>query len=486
MEMQVADREIKRRPCPRVEEMRELYFNTKSSADMEFSYWYSGRWFELEGEITIIRRAEALKYAFSHMTPVIFPGELLVMEKTRYLRGSYPMPWLSEAYYMATEDKMYKDALEAGKLSSDMVTKFGEGGENVTRSAGEVLSIAGKFGLRREELPILIELAKIWKDKSVEDIGHKYEKMVPEYPEKEAIMRSVVCMFDSGYTLPQGREVINYYYPLQYGIDGIIDLCNKKIQEVAGHPDMDRLYFYQSAIIVLTGVKKWILNYADEATMLAEMDLDSKDKEEYSQIAERLRWISSKPPRTFHDALQLCWTFHVAVLNEDCISGLSPGRLGQILYPWWRKDMDEGLLDEEKTLELLECMRMKFTELDCFASMGVVGGVLSGNTFNNLCIGGLTRDGKSAANRLEELILESGMTCATPQPTLTMLYDEKLPEEFLLKGIECTKIGTGYPAWVNNQTAMNFLMRNYSEEGMNIEEARAWSIGGCLETSAGA
>jgi 4-hydroxyphenylacetate decarboxylase large subunit len=117
--------------------------------------------------------------------------------------------------------------------------------------------------------------------------------------------------------------------------------------------------------------------------------------------------------------------------------------------------------------------------------MGVVGGVLSGNTFNNLCVGGLTKEGESAANELEMLMLESAMTCATPQPTVSLLYDEKLPEEFLLKGIECTKIGTGYPAWVNNRVAMDFLLNNFKKEGMDIEEVRAWSIGGCLETSAG-
>jgi 4-hydroxyphenylacetate decarboxylase large subunit len=407
------------------------------------------------------------------------------MGKTHYLRGSYPMPWLSESYYMATEDKMYKEGLEAGKLSADAAIEWGKGGGNVTESAGNILSIAGKFGLRREEIPILVELAKRWKDKSVEDIGHKYEQFVPEYNEKEAIMRSVVCMFDSGYTLPQGREVINYYYPLQYGIDGIIDFCKKKINEVAGHAEMDRLYFYKGIMIALEGVKNWLWNYVAEAKRLAEEEEEPEQKKEYKEIAESLEWLSSKPPRTFHEALQLCWTFHVAVLNEDCISGMSPGRLGQILYPWWKRDMEEGRINRAKTMELLECMRMKFTELDCFASMGVVGGVLSGNTFNNLCIGGLTKDGRSAANELELLILESGMTCGTPQPTLSLLYDEKLPEPFLMKGIECTKTGTGYPAWVNNRTAMNFITRNYGPEGMTLEEARAWSLGGCLETSAG-
>ncbi len=478
-------REVKKSPSPRVERIRKLYFETKSSASVEFPYWYSRKWDALEGEIPIVRRAEALKSGFEHLSPAIFPGELLVMGKTAHLRGSYPMPWLSEAFFMAKEEEMYKEAKKAGKVSADEATTMGQGGGNVTKSVGNVLSLAGKFGLRKEEMPILIHIAKKWFNKSVDDVGHKYEQLVPGYKEKEEIMRAVICMFDSGYTLPQGREVMNYYYPLQYGIKGIMDICKEKIKETAGYPEMDRIYFYTAVNTILEGLQSWILNYAEEAKLMASLEKDTKQKSEYLEIAERLEWLSDHSPRSFHDALQLVWIFHIAVLNEDAISGLSPGRLGQVLYPYWKHDMDKGLLTNEKTLELLECMRMKFTELDCFASMGVVGGVLSGNTFNNLCIGGLTKEGESAANELEMLMLESAMTCATPQPTVSLLYDEKLPEEFLLKGIECTKIGTGYPAWVNNRVAMDFLLNNFKKEGMDIEEVRAWSIGGCLETSAG-
>jgi len=482
---EVTAREGKRQPTPRAHEARELYFETKSSVSMEFPYWYTRRWEELEGEIPIIRRAEAMKSGFEHLTPVIYPGELLSMGKASFLRGSYPMPWLSEAFFMAAEDSLYKEAQESGKLTSDTFTTMGKGGGNVTKSVGKVISIAGKFGLRIEEMPIMLEVARKWKDKSVDDVGHKYEQMVPGYKEKEALMRSVICMFDSGYTLPQGREVMNYYYPLQFGIDGIIRNCEEGIAEVAGYPDMDRLYFYKAVILMLEGVRQWIRNYAGEALFLASIEKEEKQKSEYLEMAERLQWISSNPPRSFHDALQVLWIFHVAVLNEDAISGLSPGRVGQVLYPYWQRDMKNGTLDREKSLELLECMRIKFTEIDCFASMGVVGGVLSGNTFNNLCLGGLLKDGTSATNELEMLILEAGITCDTPQPTLSLLYDEKLPEEFLLKGVECTKVGTGYPAWVNNQVAIEFLLGNYGHEGMDLEEARAWAIGGCLESSPG-
>lgn len=481
----VLSREIHKKPTARVEEIRQRYFDTKSSASMEFPYWYTRRWEELEGEVPIVRRAEAMRAGFEHLTPSIFPGELLVMGKANYLRGSFPLPWLSEAFFLAKEDEMYQEALEAGKVSSDEVTTMGQGGGNVTKSIGNVMSIAGKFGMRKEEMPMLLKIAKKWHNKSVDDVGHKYEQMVPGYKTKEEIMRAVICMFDSGYTLPQGREVMNYYYPLQFGINGIIDICKEKLSSSAGFPDMDRIYFYKSVETVMIGLQKWIKNHADEARLMANFEKEEKQKTEYLEIAERLDWLSENPPRDFRDALQMVWTFHVAVLNEDAISGLSPGRLGQVLYPYWKKDMDEGKINNEQTLELLETMRMKFTELDCFASMGVVGGVLSGNTFNNLCIGGLTKDGDSAANDLEILIMESAMSCDTPQPTLSLLYDEKLPEDFLLKGIETTKVGTGYPAWVNNRVAMEFVMENFKKEGMEMEEARAWSIGGCLETSAG-
>ena len=485
----VVDREIRKEPCSRAKKLRDLYFQTLSSATNEFPYWYTRRYAELEGEVPVVRRAAALKEAFSHLTPTIFPGELLVMGKAHYYRGSFPMPWLSEAYYMAKRDELYQAALARGSSSADELSKFGSGGGNVTESFGDVVSIAGKFGMRREEIPALLHIAKQWVGKSVDDLGHKYEQMVPDYGIKEAIMRSIVCMFDSGYTLPQGREVVNYYYPLEHGFDALIQMAKEKRAEVAGRADgdgltgMNRLYNYEAAILVLEGIQQWILNYSQEAHRLAVVETDPEQKREYQEIAERLESVAHKKPQTFTEAMQMTWTIHLAVLNEDAISGLSPGRLGQILYPYYERDKAEARITEDEVLEWLQLQRVKFTCIDCFASAGVVGGVLSGNTFNNLSLGGLTKAGLSAANDLEKLIIEAAIRCASTQPTLTVLYDDKLPEDFLLKATECNKTGTGYPAWVNNRGAIEFLLTQYGPEGMTLEEARAIAIGGCLETS---
>ena len=104
---EIQRREGEKDPSPPASAARRMYLESRSSASVEFPYWYTRRWEELEGEIPIIRRAEALKSGFAHLTPAILPGELLAMRKATYLRGSYPMPWLSEAFILAKEDDFY-------------------------------------------------------------------------------------------------------------------------------------------------------------------------------------------------------------------------------------------------------------------------------------------------------------------------------------------------------------------------------------------
>ena len=72
-------------------------------------------------------------------------------------------------------------------------------------------------------------------------------------------------------------------------------------------------------------------------------------KSEYEEIAGRLDWIAHKQPWTFREALESIYTFHIAVLNEDQISGLSPGRVGQILWPWFEQDMAAGMDDGRRS-----------------------------------------------------------------------------------------------------------------------------------------
>lgn len=482
----IVDREIKKHPTPRAKRLLDLYYDTLSSIDTEFSYWYTRKWDELEGDVTTIRRAEALKNAFSHLTPNIIPGEKLVMQKMRYYRGSFPMPWVSEGFLL--EDELPQENTDAVSSGENVM---GTGGGNVVSSFDNVISIAGKFGIRKEELPVLKKIARSWVGRSVEDIGNKYAALIPNYDMKQKLLNTKVNFMDNGYTLVQGRETMDFYFPLKYGLEGVKQLAIERRDEVAGKADgdgilgMDRFYYYEAVKLVIEGLQTWILNHAKLARKLSKRTKDGTQKSEYNEIAECLEWIAYNKPRTFREALQLVHTLHIGATNEDPICGVSPGRLGQVLYPWFEQDIKAGRINEQEVLELLQLHRIKLTCLDIFASPNVVGGSNSGNTYNNVSIGGLKKDGRSAVNPLEMLIVEAGITCNTPQPTLTCLYDEKLSEKFLLKCVECNKTGVGYPAWVNNRGSMDILLKQFSDDGMNVDDARAVAIGGCLAVAPG-
>ena len=80
---------------------------------------------------------------------------------------------------------------------ADSVSVVGDGGGNVTESYGSVISLAKKFGMRKEEIPVLVKVSKPWNGISVEDLSAKYGKMMPDYDIYQSLMDSVVCMFDS-------------------------------------------------------------------------------------------------------------------------------------------------------------------------------------------------------------------------------------------------------------------------------------------------
>ncbi|MCQ2966593.1 MAG: 4-hydroxyphenylacetate decarboxylase large subunit [Alphaproteobacteria bacterium] len=472
------------------EKLLEIYYTLKNTVDMENPYWFNRAWFENAGDVTIIRKAKAEAAALSHSTPTILPWEKLVMQKTRNVRGAFPFPWITASFFNAAAEALMNEVDTPNESAADAVSMVGAGGGNVTKSYGNIISIAKKFGMRKEDVPVLVKASKPWDGCSVEDISTKYGKDTPNYKLHKAMMDSVVCMFDS-YCIPQGREVMNYYLPLQYGWDGIIELCNQKISETMGEAGddevlgMSRGYYYEAMKIMAQGMSKWCQNYAERAKYLSSIETDEQFKKNYEEIAVVMEHIAHKAPTTFREALQLTLACHYAVVNEDPLSGMSIGRIGQILQPYYEKDIEDGITTEEEVIELLELYRIKITCIECFASAGVTGGVLSGNTFNNLSLGGLTKEGLSAVTPLEYLIIEAGMRCQTTQPTLSVLYDERMPEDFLMKAAACTKLGMGYPAWMNNQQGMNYMLKNYGPEGMTVEDARAWCIGGCLESSPG-
>lgn len=483
---EVEDREIKKNACPRAKKLMQEFYDAKISLDTTFPYWYTRTWIKEEGKHPLVRRGLAMKSAFAHLDAAIRPDEILVMSRNKYVRGASLTPWTANEFPLSDEERAKKDTKKASNKALEEITILATGGGVVSESTDKVLSMARRFGLRVEEHPAMIEICKYWQNKSAEDTCWMWGTMHPEYDTLVKFKDVVLMAADMEYGNRHGRSVNNYQIVFSKGFQGMIERCKELITENAGDGTaVDKIAYWEATIYAIEGVQIWIRKYAAEAQRLASLEKDDKQKKVYEDMAERLEWISAKPPRNFMDALQLHWTCQLEVYNEMQGSGFSPGRLGQVLYPYWKKDIDAGIITREQTLEALECMRVKYTELEIATCAGTTG-ILAGNTFNNICLGGVKPDGSSAENELEYLFLEAAIHCPTVSPTLSVIYDGKLSDAFLLKCIECNKTGCGMPAWVNNRVGIEYCMKNHACEGITLEDARAWSIGGCLEIQPGA
>jgi formate C-acetyltransferase/4-hydroxyphenylacetate decarboxylase large subunit len=147
------------------------------------------------------------------------------------------------------------------------------------------------------------------------------------------------------------------------------------------------------------------------------------------------------------------------------------------MYPFYQRDREEGRITEGEALELLECLRVKHTEIQR-ALPAVWEAFVSGSLFCNMVLGGCTAEGEDASNELSLLILESAITMQTNQPTLSIRYNDKLNEAFLLKAIELDKTGIGMPAWFSDKVAIEHFLHH---KKASIDDARDWSIGGCSD-----
>lgn len=101
--------------------------------------------------------------------------------------------------------------------------------------------------------------------------------------------------------------------------------------------------------------------YAQYARELASKETDPKRKEELLWIANNCDVVPAHKPQTLAQALQMYWFVHIGVTTElNTWDSFSPGRLDQYIYPFYKKEKEEGTIDYHKARELLECLWIKF------------------------------------------------------------------------------------------------------------------------------
>ncbi len=335
----------------------------------------------------------------------------------------------------------------------------------------------GEIVIPDETKEVMMSVYNQWKGNTVRDTADiNYRKLFGVNP--RPYIRSGM-LYDVG-NVSLGSGCANYRKILNQGARGVLEEVEesmKKLKHETG--DYRKLAFLQGVKIVLEAFIQWAHRYADLCEETAAKESDAKKKAELLETAEICRWVPEHPARNFREAVQSYWFTHLLIEMEQMGCANSPGRFGQYMYPFYKKDIEEGRITRDEA-NLLTCfLFVRHTELGAYAGMEHQK-ALSGHTGQTIALGGVTADGKDASNDYEMVIMEVQARMQNIQPTLSLFYTPMMEPAYLMRAIDVVRTGCGQPQFMNTSIAIARNLCHFGTRGISLEEARNVANFGCV------
>ena len=429
----------------RITQFKKSYIESKPSISVQRAVAFTESHKQSEGEAVIVRRAKAFKDVCSSIPATIFDGELLVgaigeFRKSGIVCPEYSWQWVDkemDAFESRSQDPYQIDAAAKEVLRSQIFPYW------------QGKSLEETFLSRINK-----ETAKILVDTGIIDNDSKWRSAVGEVT---ADYQDII--FQKGFG----------------GVkqDALAKLAQLEPITVAA---LEQIDFYRSAVLVCEGIITLANRYAERAEELAANEADAARKKELLAIAAVCRKVPEHPPTTFHEAIQTVWFTQLgSILSENSLA-LNLGRFDQYMYPYYAQDIAAGTLTQEAAQELIEALWIKLSEWVWAISSNTAKFFAGYNSFQNLTLGGRTRDGRDATNELSYMCLKATENVKTHQPGLSVRIHPDSPDEFLLAVCKLIRVGTGFPAVHNDRVGSAMLLA----AGLSPEDARDWSNCGCV------
>ena len=394
-----------------------------------------------EMDQTVLKRAYMLEKILDNMTVYIEPQTLIAGNQASSNRAAPVFP----EYAM---DWIINELDEFNSRTSDIV--------RISEDSKSALS----------------EIYPYWKGRTLQD------KAYAAYPDGSRLIYDLGIIRNEGnITSGDGHLAVDYESVLKYGLSSYLDRVRKHLNslELTDFEDLKKSYFYRALIIVIESVIRFAGRYAELADDLAK-DASARRADELKEIARICRKVPAHPADSFHEALQSVWLIHLVLQIESNGHSMSFGRLDQYCLPFYEYSIGQGM-SESSAVELLENLWLKTLTINKVRSKGHSRFAAGSPMYQNVTIAGQTVDGKSAINRLSELILLSVGNVHLPQPNLTVRYFSEMPADFMNKCMEVIGEGFGMPAFNNDEINIPSLMR----QGVSREDAYGYCAVGCVE-----
>ena len=430
---------------PRIQKLIDDMYSKNPVVEAERACLLTESYKTTEALPMVLRRAKALEYILDNMTIVIRDGEMIVGNLTSAPHSTQIFPEYSYKWLPQEFETLAKRSGDVFEISEDVKSK-----------------LLGAF--------------PYWDGRTVNELATGYM-----YPETKVAMDHGVFTVGNYYFNGVGHISVDYEKVLKIGFNGII----REAEAAMAAADRNcpcfitKRNFLEAVIITARAAIRWANRFAELAERQAATD--SMNASVLRAIAANCRVVPANPATSFHEALQSFWFVQAIIQIESNGHSISPMRFDQYIYPYYKADLAGGRLTKESAQELLDCLWVKFNDINKVRDEASTKGFGGYPMFQNLIVGGQDKNGEDATNELSIACLEATAHTKLPQPSISIRVWNKSPDEFLIKAAEVSRLGLGMPAYYNDEVIIPALINR----GLTIEDARDYGIIGCVEPQKG-
>lgn len=321
------------------------------------------------------------------------------------------------------------------------------------------------------------ELFPFWEGKSIDE---SCEQQYREAGLWELSGESYVT--DCSYHAVNGGGDSNPGYDVILMKKGMLDIQQEAKDHLAeleyeNPEDIDKIYYYKSLIDTTEGVMIYAKRLSEYACQLAAKETDPQRKAELEKISAVNARVPAHKPETFWEAIQAVWTIESLLVVEENQTGMSIGRVDQYMYPFFKADLEAGRMTEYEAFDLAGCMLVKMSEMMWITSEEGAKYFAGYQPFVNMCVGGVTRDGRDAVNELTYLLMDAVRHVKIYQPSLATRVHTKSSQKYLKKIVDVVRSGMGFPAIHFDDAHIKMMLA----KGCSIEDSRDYCLMGCVE-----
>ena len=183
------------------------------------------------------------------------------------------------------------------------------------------------------------------------------------------------------------------------------------------------------------------------------------------RLAKALGALETGAPDSTYEVLLLIYLYFIVSEHVDSLQVRSLCNMDVMLYPYYKKDLEAGIPEEELHRDLAYFL-LQFTAI--------------GNYWNQpFYLAGMDENGDSLVNPLSYVILDVYDRMGIYNPKIQIKTALNTPKEFVCKALDMIRRGHSCIVFVSDATIQKALMNG----GATAEEARTCRIHGCYEYS---